>query len=84
MPAQSLAAASVCEVRTPIAEACINACAGRPSSFVADPFLWLSDGPDDPWHMFYETKTTATMQVCHTSALLILSHPSRATCKPCH
>ena len=39
------------------------ASADRPSSFVADPFLWLGDEPSDPWHMFYETKTVTTMQV---------------------
>jgi len=38
---------------------------------VADPFLWLGEGPDDPWHMFYETKTMATMQVCQETALYL-------------
>ena len=41
----------------------VRGCTDWPSSFVADPFLWVGDGPDDPWHMFYETKSVTTMQV---------------------
>ena len=39
------------------------ASADRPSSFVADPFLWLGHNKSGPWHMFYETKTVTAMQV---------------------
>lgn len=57
------------------------ASADQPSSFVADPFLWLGDGPDDPWHMFYETKTVTTMQVWLTALHPV---PPLQHCSPPH
>jgi hypothetical protein len=35
----------------------------KPSSFVADPFLWPSADGQGPWYLFYETKTVSNNQV---------------------